>query len=151
MKQLKFSHKQILIFSLILVLTILLGGGYLFAKSTAKHTPTAGQLALPTPQPTMAPQVRGLINTIAKKTTLPEDETPNVATVSDVNKLQNQPFFAKAKNGDKVLIYILSKKAILYRPSTGQIIQESAVEVATDETASPSAEASNSTTLKIKF
>jgi hypothetical protein len=67
-------------------------------------------------------QAEKIIEEVAKKVELP-NETPTVATVSDVTKLQKQTFFANAKNGDKVLIYKNAKKAILYRPSTGKIVE----------------------------
>src|SRR5437016_3933675 len=63
-----------------------------------------------------------LIAKVGRHTTLPEGETPTIATVSDVNKLSGQAFFEKALNGDKVLIYTQAKTAVLYRPSTDSII-----------------------------
>jgi hypothetical protein len=51
------------------------------------------------------------------------DERPTLATVSDVGKLQSQPFFANAANGDKVLIFANAKKAVLYRPEADLVIE----------------------------
>lgn len=68
-------------------------------------------------------EVTKITNEIAKYFELP-NETPTLATVSDVAaaKQQSPVFFAKAKDGDKVLIYAKAKEAILYRPSTKKII-----------------------------
>lgn len=64
-----------------------------------------------------------LVDKIGKLIELPADETPTIALVSDVDKLQNQAFFAKAQNGDQVLIYTKAKKVILYRPSINKLIE----------------------------
>jgi hypothetical protein len=64
-----------------------------------------------------------LIEQVGKLIVLPQGEEPTIATVSDLSKLQGQPFFAKAQVGDKVLIYQVAKKAILFRPSENKIIE----------------------------
>src|SRR4051812_31442361 len=46
---------------------------------------------------------------VGKLIVLPTDEDPTVATVTDPSKLQNQTFFAHAKVGDKVLLYVKAK------------------------------------------
>lgn len=66
---------------------------------------------------------QGIVDEIGKLIDLPKDETPTVATVSDAEKLKGQIFFAKAKNGDKVLIYNTNKKAILYDPVNKKILE----------------------------
>lgn len=63
-----------------------------------------------------------IISEVGKLVVLPADETPTIATVSDLAPLKGQPFFADAEMGDKVLIFQKAKKAILYRPSTKKII-----------------------------
>lgn len=50
------------------------------------------------------------------------NETPQLATVTDLEKLQGQPFFVDAQNGDKVLVFPIASKVILYRPSSKKII-----------------------------
>lgn len=53
---------------------------------------------------------------------LPSDEKPTIATISDTQKLASQPFFINARIGDKVLIFNSAKKVILYRPEANKII-----------------------------
>jgi hypothetical protein len=53
---------------------------------------------------------------------LPADEDPTLATVADEAKIKSSAFLAQARNGDKVLIYLKAKKAIIYRPSLNKIV-----------------------------
>lgn len=67
-----------------------------------------------------------LIAEVSQLIELP-NETPTIATVSNVDSLLEQPFFAAAQAGDRVLIYAQAKKAILYRPSTHKLIEVSSL------------------------
>lgn len=62
-----------------------------------------------------------LVETVSRLMVLP-DEAPTAATVTDKTRLQDQPFFQSAENGDKVLIFQNAQKAILYRPSLRRIV-----------------------------
>lgn len=74
-------------------------------------------------------------NLVAKVSTLVElpNEQPTVATVTDVSKLKSQPFFSKAQNGDKVLIYTKAKKAYLYSVSLNKILEIAPVNIGTND------------------
>ena len=78
---------------------------------------------LSNPEESAKIETKKLITTIQKLVDVPTDEEPTIATVADITKLKDQPFFIKAQNGDKVFMYAKAKKAILYRPSTGKIIE----------------------------
>ena len=67
-------------------------------------------------------EVKKIVAEVSKLVDLPQGETPTVATVTDITKLKDQPFFQKAKNGDKVLIYTQAKKAILYDPVSKKVL-----------------------------
>lgn len=64
-----------------------------------------------------------VLNEVSKLVLLPQDEQPTIATVTDVTKLTTQPFFAKAQNGDKVLIFANARKAVLFRPAINKVIE----------------------------
>ena len=65
---------------------------------------------------------RQLLANLAQFIVLPADEEPSIATVTDPEKLRGQQFFANARQGDKVVIYVKAQKAILYRPSENKVI-----------------------------
>ena len=91
------------------------------------------------PQAAQAADAKRYVEEVGKLYDLPKDEEPSVATVSDKEKLEDQPFFAKTENGDVTLIYSQAKLAILYRPSTKQIINVSSVTIE-DEEQTPTAD-----------
>jgi hypothetical protein len=68
-------------------------------------------------------EIDKIVKQVSKLIDLPQDEQPTVATVSDKEKLKDQNFFAKAENGDKVLIYPQARKAYLFRPTTKKLIE----------------------------
>jgi len=85
-------------------------------------------------------EVKTVTDSIAKYMELPSDEQPTLATVTDKEKLKDQDFFKKAQNGDKILIYANARKAILYRPSTGKVIEFAPLLIGdgSDQSAEPS-------------
>lgn len=66
---------------------------------------------------------KATIEKVGKLIELPTGEEPTVATVSDLEKLKGQLFFAKAKKGDILLLYNQAKKAILYDPVGNKIVE----------------------------
>ena len=76
-------------------------------------------------------EVEVLVQKVGKLMELPEGE-PVIATVSDKSKLTDQPFFAKAENGDKVLIFADSSIAIIYRGSNDKIINSGPIAITAD-------------------
>src|SRR4051794_20357008 len=71
-----------------------------------------------------------IIEKVGKIILLPE-ETPTLATVSDLQALKNQDqsFYQNAKVGDIVLFYSKAKKAIIYDPRANMIINVALFEV----------------------
>lgn len=85
-------------------------------------------------------EVSSVVAKVGKLIELPNEDV-TLATVSDVTRLSSQPFFARAANGDKVLIYTASKKAILYRPSINKIIEVGPIAINPSASSAPAAEA----------
>lgn len=98
------------------------------------------ELQNPAPLKTEIQEITEVIGSVYE---LPQDETPNMATVTDKSKLDNQPFFQKAENGDKILIYPNLGKAFLYRPSSRKVIDITTV--SQSETPAPASNGSSLT------
>jgi hypothetical protein len=113
--------KKIIIPILILVIIVLVASSfylYMQLESIKKN-----------PQQIAQQEVQSLIAKVSRLVVLPEEETPTVATVSDAEKLKDQPFFRNAKNGDKVLIYTNARKAVLYDPVNNKVVEIAPVNI----------------------
>jgi len=106
------EHRVVAVLSLSTAIS-LTGAVYFYARLASLQSD---------PQAIAQDETSKLIADVGRLILLPEGETPTVATVSDVEKLKDQPFFAHAKNGYKVLIYSNSRRAILYDPINNKII-----------------------------
>ena len=113
---------KLVIPALILVLALLGVGGFMLYQNQSS------QLNL---DPEEGEFEKKLVAEVGRSVDLPKDETPIITTIIDVAALKDQPFFQKAKNGDKVLIYIQSKKAILYDPNLKKVIDLAPINIGT--------------------
>ncbi len=131
----KLNDKPLALWKLLLPLTLLIAIPLLtFVVKQATKPPTPDQIA--TMKYVQAKeQADNLSKKAAKQADVPTDETPNVATITDVNALQDQVFFKVAKNGDKILIYEKKKIIVLYRPSEEKVIATAPVLYNQPETA----------------
>ena len=115
---------------IIAALLIVTGGTTFYFYSQYQKSQEKIRL-LENPQEAARIEAVKLTEAVSELMTLPSDETPTVATVTDKDKLSEQPFFQNAENGDKVLIYTQTKRAILYRPGTNKIIDVAPINIGT--------------------
>lgn len=119
-----FLNRKKILFTVIVIAIIGIAmSGFFFiqyqkAQNTLNNPSVAAQL-----------ESQELVKKVSRFISLPEGELPTIATVSDYQKLKDQPFFEKSQNGDKVLIYTKAKKAYLYRPSTDKLIDVTIVNI----------------------
>lgn len=114
----------------IIMLLLIAVGIFLFTRyqngsSNLGSSPEAGS----------AQENEELISKVGKLIMLPS-EAPDIATVTDVNQLQDQTVFRNAQNGDKVLIFTQAKRAIVYRPSQNIIVEVGNIVVSPPEASS---------------
>ncbi|MBX4189038.1 hypothetical protein KW785_00400 [Candidatus Parcubacteria bacterium] len=119
---------------LFLIATVLLvvAFGYFYYRSrstiTVTNLPSAGNA---TDQSALLQET---IDTLSKFVVLPEGDEPVLGIVSDPEALAGEAFFKGAQVGDRVLIYPKARKAILYRPSIGKIIEIESIPETTSNT-----------------
>ncbi len=106
----------------VLVILVVLAAAIFFAMQYRRVQSLSQQLddLKANPQRAAEDQTKDLLDKVGKLIVLP-DETPTIATVSDLEALKDQPFFANAEVGDKVLIYTQAKKAILFSEKLNKI------------------------------
>jgi hypothetical protein len=80
------------------------------------------------PQVMSQQETSALVAKVGKLVALP-NEQPTIATVNDISKLKDQPFFAQAENGDKILIYANAKKAYLYSVKQNKVLDVAPVNI----------------------
>ena len=108
---------------IVVVILALIGSGFLYFQ----YQKTAKELKKVKSQVTITQgakddEVKKIVSEVSKIAKLPENETPSIATITDVSKLKDQPFFKNAQNGDILLVYNNSGKAILYDPKDKKIV-----------------------------
>ncbi len=111
----KKSNKNLFIYGaigIVIIILVVVSGYFFIQYQNAQKQLASGGAA----------EVQKIVDRVGKLVDLPKGEKPTLAAVTDKFKLNNQPFFAKAENGDQVLIYSKNKTAILFRPSTNKII-----------------------------
>lgn len=95
------------------------------------------------PQMFAKEEIKALTDQLAKLVVLPEGEEPVVATVTDKERLKDQAVFAKAENGDKIVIYAKTQKAYIYRPSKNVLVDVIPVNIGNQQTAITGVDAKN--------
>jgi len=118
-------NSKIIIPAVLVVIILSAGGGYFYWLSKGALLPFQNQNNEPD-------EVKRLVAEVGRLIDLPTLESPTIATVTDVSKLKEQPFFQKAKNGDKVLIYTQAKKAYLYDPKIKKVMDVAPINIGTE-------------------
>jgi hypothetical protein len=126
------DKRKVILGVILLVFVGLVGGVLKLGKENKSlKVEIAGLKA--NPQDTATQETKDLIAKVGKLVMLPTDEEPVLATVTDKEKLNDQPLFAKAENGDKILIYAKAQKAYIYNPAKDVLVDVVPVNIGTSQ------------------
>ena len=117
----------------IALLVVLMISGAIFGALQYKSLKDENAL-LSNPQESARVEKEKLKKNVAALIDVPQDEEPQFLSVTDATQLKQkgEAFFAKAENGDQVLLYQNAKKVVLYRPSTNKVIEVAPITVNND-------------------
>lgn len=119
------------VLSLFIIVVILVALSVLLTVNIAKEKPEIfGLIKGPS---ILKKEEEDLVARVSSLIALPEGEYPTVATVSDKEQLQDQIFFDKTLEGDKLLIYTDARKVVLYRPSENRIVEVGTLNIQNQE------------------
>lgn len=106
-------NKKLLLIGMLIVFALFGATVYYFQKyQTIKKNP----------EKVAQEEVNRVVKIVGQLISLPNDETPVLATIKDREKIKDQPFFSNAQNDDVILIYTKAKKAIVFREKDKKII-----------------------------
>ena len=128
----KKSKKRTVIWVVVAVVVVAALAGVAYMVYNKIQDQNAKIERLSDPQQAAKDEAQRIKDLVGQLADIPTDEVPTIATVNDVSKLQGQAFFAKAQNGDKVLIFTKAKKAYLYRPSTNKLVEVAPINIGDD-------------------
>jgi hypothetical protein len=122
----------VLLVGLVGVSSVYYGYG-LYSKQNQNSNEILGAVASPSVEDSVK-KVAGIV-----ELSNPDEKPSEIATIEDTRELSNNAFFDRAQNGDLVLIYSVSKIAVLFRPSIGRVIAIGPVDSGGETTPTPTA------------
>lgn len=126
MKLMHITKKGVVLFLIIMVVIMgSAGTSFLFYLRIQEL-----QKLVQDPQAITFEELKSITGKLSSHINLPQDDTPTLATILDKQKI-NDPFFSGAENGDKLLVFPKSGKALLYRPQTNKVINFGIINIST--------------------
>lgn len=114
------SSKKTMLIVVALLIVALAGTLYLFLQY---------QQLTKDPNVVNQQKIQAVVDKAGKLIDLPQGEVPSLATITDIEQLKNQPFFANAEVGDQVLLYTNAQKAYLYSPTKNVIVEVASLNI----------------------
>lgn len=113
--------------TLVVVIVLVVVGyyGWQYAKNSGLSLPggVAGDKNLTAEQKQAQQEILAVVAKVKRLMVVPENELPQMAEIKDAAlAAKDQPFYAGSQNGDKVLVYVAARKAIIYSPSRNIIV-----------------------------